>query len=298
VGSAAVPSARARTVEGALLGLAGVVLFSFSFPATKLALRGFDPWFISFGRAVLAAALAAPTLWLRRARLPTRAQWVRLAVVAAGVVVGFPIMSSIALQHTGSAHGAIVVALLPAGTAIAADLRAGERPGPVFWLAAVAGVAVVTAFAIDQAGGSVSAADGLLFASVWVCGIGYAEGGAVSRDIGAVETISWALVLSLPATVPVALLTMPAATPSAAAVFGFVYVGAFSMFLGFLVWYAGLARGGVARIGQLQLFQPLITVGWSALVLGEAIGWTVFAAGLGVIACVAVTQRARVAVRT
>ena len=173
-------------------------------------------------------------------------------------------------------------------------LRAGERPGWVFWLAALAGVAVVTGFAVDQAGGSLSLADGLLLVSVAVCGIGYAEGGAVSRELGAIETISWALVLSLPVTIPVALLTVPASTPSAAAVFGFVYVGAFSMFLGFVAWYAGLARGGVARIGQLQLFQPLLTVGWSALVLGEAVGWTILAAGAGVIASVAVSQRARV----
>ena len=130
--------------------------------------------------------------------------------------------------------------------------------------------------------------------SVVICGIGYAEGGAVSRELGAVETISWALVLSLPVTLVVAACTLPAAAPGTSALFGFVYVGACSMFAGFVVWYAGLARGGIARVGQLQLFQPLLTVGWSALVLGETIGWTVVVAGLGVIASVAVTQRARV----
>jgi drug/metabolite transporter (DMT)-like permease len=297
MGAVAVSSPRARAVEGALLGLAGVMLFSFSFPATKLALRGFDPWFIAFGRAVLAAALAVPTLYLRRAPLPTRDQWLRLIVVASGIVVGFPVLSSLALERTGSAHGAIVVALLPAATAIAAVPRAGERPGLVFWLAALAGVAVVLAFAIDQAGGHLSLADAYLLGSVVVCGIGYAEGGAVSRELGAVETISWALALSLPVTVPVALLTLPSTAPSGAAVFGFVYVGTCSMFLGFLVWYAGLARGGVARVGQLQLFQPLLTVGWSALVLAEAVSWTILAAGAGVIGSVAVSQRARVAMR-
>jgi drug/metabolite transporter (DMT)-like permease len=291
------PPERARAVEGALFGLAGVVLFSFSFPATKLALEGFSPWFISFGRAVLAAALAIATLRLRRAVLPTRAQWLRLTIVAGGVVVGFPVLSSLALERTGSAHGAIVIALLPAATSIAAVLRGGERPGLLFWLAAFAGVAVVTAFAFEQAGGTLSLADAYLLVSVAICGIGYAEGGAVSRELGALETISWALVLSLPLTVPVALLALPGSMPGGAAVFGFVYVGAFSMFLGFVVWYAGLARGGIARVGQLQLFQPLLTVGWSALVLGEAVGWTILAAGGGVILSVAVTQRARVRMR-
>jgi drug/metabolite transporter (DMT)-like permease len=284
-----------RALEGAVLGLVGVALFSFSFPATKLALEGFGPWFIAFGRAVVAAALALVALRLRRARLPSRAHLARLLVVAGGVVVGFPVLSSLALQRTGSAHGAIVIALLPAATSIAAVLRAGERPGPVFWLAALAGVAVVTAFAVDQAGGTLSLADGYLLLSVAVCGLGYAEGGALARELGAVETICWALVVSLPVTIPVALATLPDAAPGWRAVVGFLYVGTSSMFLGFVFWYAGLARGGVARVGQLQLFQPLLTVGWSALVLNEAIGWTIFAAAAGVIASVAVTQRARIA---
>ena len=278
-----------------MLGLVGIALFSFSFPATKLALEGFGPWFIAFGRAVVAAALALVALHVRRARLPSRAHLARLLVVAGGVVVGFPVLSSLALQRTGSAHGAIVIALLPAATSIAAVLRAGERPGLVFWLAALAGVAVVTAFAVDQAGGTLSLADGYLLISVAVCGLGYAEGGALARELGAVETICWALVVSLPVTIPVALVTLPDAAPGWRALVGFLYVGTSSMFLGFVFWYAGLARGGVARVGQLQLFQPLLTVSWSALVLGEGIGWTIFAAAAGVIASVAVTQRARIA---
>ena len=151
-----------RAREGALLGLIGVVLFSFSFPATKLALRGFEPWFVSFGRAVVASALAVPLLWLRRAHLPTRAQWLRLSIVAGGVVIGFPTLSSLALERTGSAHGAIVIALLPAASSVAAVLRAGERPRFVFWIAALAGVAIVTAFAVQQAGGRITLADGYL----------------------------------------------------------------------------------------------------------------------------------------
>jgi drug/metabolite transporter (DMT)-like permease len=236
-------------------------------------------------------------LRLRRAPLPTRSQWGRLTIVAAGVVVGFPLLSSLALQQTGSAHGAIVIALLPAATSVAAVVRAGERPGPAFWLAALAGVAVVTAFAIDHAGGHLTLADTYLLAGVVVCGVGYAEGGAVSRELGAIETICWALVLSLPVTLTVTLATLPSSVPGAGAIFGFAYVGVCSMFLGFVAWYAGLARGGVARIGQVQLFQPLLTVAWSALVLGEAIGWTIPLAALGVIASVAVTQRARVGAR-
>jgi drug/metabolite transporter (DMT)-like permease len=279
---------------GLLLGAVGVLLFSFTFPATKWALEGFSPWFIAFGRAVLAAVLACGALALRRAPRPTRRQVGRLAVVAGGVVVGFPLLSSLALQTAGSAHGAIVIALLPAATVVAAVALAGERPGPLFWLATLAGVAIVTAFAVSESSGSLSGADLYLLAAVAVCGVGYAQGGALSRELGAIETICWALVLSLPLTLVVAALSLPASAPPGKALAGFLYSGIASMFLGFFAWYAGLARGGVARVGQLQLFQPLLTVGWSALVLGEQIGWPVLVCGLGAIASVAVSQRARV----
>ena len=271
-----------------------MLLFSFTFPATKWALEGFSPWFVAFGRAAVAAVLACAALALRRAPRPSRLQVRRLLVVAGGVVVGFPLLSSLALRTAGSAHGAIVIALLPAATAVAAVLFAGERPSPLFWLATAAGVAIVTAFAIGQSSGSISGADLYLLAAVAVCGVGYAEGGALSRELGAIETICWALVLSLPLTLVVAALALPASEPSGKAVAGFAYSAVASMFLGFFAWYGGLARGGVARVGQLQLFQPLLTVGWSALILGEAIGWPVLVCGLGVIASVAVGQRARV----
>jgi drug/metabolite transporter (DMT)-like permease len=288
------PAGLSPRAQGIVLGGTGVLIFSLSFPATKWALDGFSAWFVAFGRAALAAVLGGIALRLRRAPRPTAPQVLRLGVVAGGVVVGFPLLSSIALETTGSAHGAIVIALLPAATAVAAVLRAGERPSPLFWLAAGAGVAVVTAFAVDESSGTISGGDLYLLGAVVACGIGYAEGGALSRELGAVETICWALLLSLPLTAVVAALTLPATAPSEQAVAGLLYVGIGSMFLGFFAWYAGLARGGVARVGQLQLFQPLLTVAWSALLLGERIGWRILVCGLGVIASVAVSQRARV----
>jgi drug/metabolite transporter (DMT)-like permease len=288
------PAGLSPRAQGIVLGGTGVLVFSLSFPATKWALDGFSAWFVAFGRAALAAVLGGIALRLRRAPRPTAPQVLRLGVVAGGVVVGFPLLSSIALETTGSAHGAIVIALLPAATAVAAVLRAGERPSPLFWLAAGAGVAVVTAFAVDESSGTISGGDLYLLGAVVACGIGYAEGGALSRELGAVETICWALLLSLPLTAVVAALTLPATAPSEQAVAGLLYVGIGSTFLGFFAWYAGLARGGVARVGQLQLFQPLLTVAWSALLLGERIGWRILVCGLGVIASVAVSQRARV----
>jgi drug/metabolite transporter (DMT)-like permease len=273
-----------------------MLIFSFTFPATKFALEGFGPWFSAFGRAAVAAALAGAVLAARRARRPTARQLARLAVVSGGVIVGFPLLSSLALQTAGSAHGAVVNALLPAATAAAATALGGERPGPVFWLATVAGVAIVTVFAVGESSGGIGLADVYLLVAVVVCGIGYAEGGALSRELGAIETICWALVLSLPLTLAVALATLPEHEPSAKALFGFLYTALASMFLGFVFWYAGLARGGVAKVGQLQLFQPLLTVGWSALLLSEDVGPAIVLTAVGVVACVAVGQRARVRV--
>lgn len=282
---------------GLLLGALGVVVFSFSLPATKLAVADLDPWLVAFGRAAVAAALASLVLRATRAPRPSAAQWRRLAIVAGGVVVGFPLGTSIALETSDAAHGAVVVALLPASTAVAAVVRAGERPSPRFWAAAAAGLAVALAFALAQSDGGVTTVDLALLAAVGACAIGYAEGGALSRELGGAQTICWALVLSAPLTLAitaVATATTDLAHAGATAWLGFAYVSAFSMFLGFFAWYAGLARGGVAKVGQVQLAQPMLTLGWSALVLGEHVGPGALLAAAAVVACVVGTQRARV----
>lgn len=274
-------------LRGIALGAVGVLVFSFTFPATKLALDGFSPWFIAFGRAALAAVFAGGTLAALRVPRPSRRQAARLAVTAGGVVVGFPLLSSLALETAGSAHGrdrdrvAAGCDGRRGGRArgrAAGGSRSGSRPRPA---------SRSSPRSPSASRGGISLADGYLLLAVVVCGIGYAEGGALARELGALETICWALVLSLPVTLVVVPLTVPASLPPANVIFGFAYSGIGSMFLGFVAWYAGLARGGVARVGQLQLFQPLLTVGWSALVLGESIGWDVVGAGIGVVACVA-----------
>ncbi|GAA4032628.1 DMT family transporter [Allokutzneria multivorans] len=281
-----------------MLGSLGVLAFSFSLPATRLAVAGMDPWFVAFGRAVVAAALAVVYLRVTRAPLPDRSQLWRLAVVAFGVVVGFPLFTSLALVTQTASHGAVAVALLPAATAVFAVLRAGERPSRVFWLASGGGLLAVLAFFVvaGGAGGGFEAADLLLLAAILACALGYAEGGALSRELGGARTICWALVVSLPVTLPVTAVSVALgdfANVNASSLFGFGYVSAISMFLGFFAWYAGLARGGVARIGQLQLVQPVLTLLWSALFLGENPGIAAVGAAVIVLICVALTQRAR-----
>ncbi len=282
---------------GMVLGSIGVAAFSFTFPATKLALRGFDPLFIAFGRASVAAIPAGALVLLGRAPRPSARQWRQLVVVALGVVIGFPALSSLALKTSSSAHGAVVIALLPALTALFGVLRAQDRPGPRFWAAALLGAAIIGVYTIAHAGGAPSLSDLYLLVAVVVCALGYTEGALLSRSLGAPQTICWALLLSLPLTLTLALLTAPGTAPSGTPLLGFLYVSFFSMFLGFFAWYGGLARGGVARVSQIQLIQTPLTLVWSALVLGERITAATGAVAIAVLACVAATQRARIARR-
>jgi drug/metabolite transporter (DMT)-like permease len=283
---------------GTALGALGVLSFSLSFTATKAAVGGLDPVLVGAGRAVVAAGLAGAVLVATRAARPTRAQLRRLLAVAAGVVVGFPLLTSLALEGATAAHLAVVTAVMPAATAVAAVLRAGERPSPAFWAASGAGMAAVLVFAATQGPPGIDRDDAFALLAVVLVGWGYAEGGAVSRELGGARTICWALLVALPVTLPVALVALAAAPPAdvpADAWVGFAYVALVSMFLGFFAWYAGLARGGVARVGQLQLAQPVLTLGWAALLLGEEVTALTVAAALLVLASVVATQRARVA---
>jgi drug/metabolite transporter (DMT)-like permease len=278
-----------------VLGLLGVLGFSFTLPATRVAVDGLDPAFVGLGRAAVAAVPAAALLAVWRERLPDRVTLARLALVALGVVFGFPLLSALALRELTAAHSAVIVGLIPAATAVAAVARAGERPSGGFWLASAAGLGAVLAFAASQ-GAGISGADLLVLGAVALAAIGYAEGGALARDMGGGRVICWALVLSFPVTLAVGVVAAMAAGVDAPADawLGFAYVSLVSMLLAFFAWYAALARGGVAKIGQVQLVQPLLTLGWSAALLGEHVGPGTLAAALAVVASVVATQRARV----
>lgn len=287
---------RASLPPGLLLGFLGVLGFSFSLPATRLAVRDLDPWLVAFGRAAVAGALAVAVLAATRAARPTPRQWRSLGVVALGVIVGFPLLTSLALHHVPASHGAVVVGLLPAMTAVAAVIRGGERPSRAFWATSSFGLAAVVAFAMSQGGGELSAPDGELLLAVAAAALGYAEGGRLARDLGGANTICWALVAALPVTAAITAIAgahsgLHAGTTSW---LGFAYLSLVSMFLGFFAWYAGLARGGVAKIGQVQLSQPVLTLTWSALILGEHISAGTAAAALVVLLAVVATQRTRV----
>lgn len=289
---------RPRAVTaGTLLAALGVLSFSLSLPATRVAVTALDPFFVAFGRAAGAGLLAIAYLLLVRAPWPSRSQVLRLLVVAMGVAVGFPLLTSLALVSATSAHGAVVIACLPLATAVFAVVRAGERPHAEFWLASAVGMITVLVFVGVSGGldGGVNLADLFLLGAVVLGGLGYAEGGRLAREIGGARTISWALVLVLPVTVPItAVSTTGFADAGWAEWVGFGYVTVVTMYLGFFAWYAAMARDGVARVGQVQLAQPVLTLGWSAVLLHERVTLLSVLVALAVLASVVWTQRARV----
>lgn len=293
------PTALSPSSSGLGWGLLGVAAFSLTVPLTRAAVDGggMSPLFVGSGRAVIAALLASVALLVTRQPRPRGPQWVRLAVVAGGVVVGFPVLTSFALTTTPASHGAVVIALLPAATAVTAVLRGHERPPLTFWTTAAVGAGAAVVFAVVAGGGvgRPQGADLLLFGAVGAAAIGYAEGGLLARELGAWQTVSWALVLSAPlmlALAGVASAQHPVSgTPSAWAAFG--YLGVVSMFLGFFAWYRGLATGPMARVSQVQLVQPVLSLCWAVLLLRERITWSTVLGGLAVIVCAGVAVRSR-----
>ncbi len=282
-----------RTTDGWVSGLIGVIIFSGSLPATRVAVGGFTPLFLTSARAVIAALLGAALLLVLRQRRPTASDLGSLAIVAIGVVIGFPLLTGLALQHITSAHSMVLVGLLPLATAIFGVLRGGERPKPAFWLFSIVGGLSIAGFAWSQSGGASTTGDFLMVASILLCGLGYAEGATLSRRLGGWQVISWALVLALPVMALVAFASLPRnwvgiGLPVWA---GLAYVSVFSMLVGFVFWYRGLALGGIAGVGQLQLLQPFFGLVLAGLLLHEPIAWTMIAVTGMVVLCVAGAKR-------
>ncbi|GFE18174.1 membrane protein [Streptomyces glebosus] len=292
---AATPARGALASRGALLAILGVAAFSLTFPGTAWALEGMGPWTVVMLRSVLAAVVAGGALAVFRVRLPERRHWAGIAVVAGGVVLGFPLLTTLALETSTTSHAAVVVGLLPLTTAACSAVRTGVRPSRTFWIASLVGAAVVIGFAVQQSGGAPGRSDLLLFAALLVCAAGYTEGGRLARHMPGWQVIGWALVLVLPVTVAgaaLALSTEPLQL-TVHSVSGLLWLAFGSQFLGLVVWYRGMAAIGIHKASQLQLAQPLLTLVWSVLLLGERLPPAAPAAALAVLACIAVTQRTR-----
>ncbi len=281
------------SIDGCGSGAIGMTIFSGSLPATRAALDGFAPLFLTGARATLAALLASLCLAALRQPLPGRRELPSLMIVALGVVIGFPLLTALALQHVTSAHAIVFIGLLPLSTALFGVLRGGERPRPLFWLFAGLGAAAVSGFALSQDDAASPIGDLAMIAAIVVCGLGYAEGAVLTRRLGGWQVISWALLLSSPVMLTLSLLTWPqSAQPiTAPAWLGLAYVSVFSMFIGFAFWYRGLSRGGTASVGQLQLLQPFLGLAFASLLLHEPVSATMLGAAAIVVLSVAMARR-------
>lgn len=294
-----------QETRGLLLGLLGVAIFALTLPMTRLAVGTpeapqMSGMFIALGRAAVAGLLSAALLVVQRAPLPQRKDWLPLAVTALGVVFGFPLLTSVAMRHVGAVHAAVIIGLLPLATAAVGALLHRQRPSPAFWACALLGSALVIVFAVlrsGSAGLSLHPADLLLMGAVLCAAVGYGYGARLSHHMRADAVICWALVISLPVTLPAGWLTWPQAPLPATAWMGFAYVAVFSMWLGFFAWYRGLALGGTVRVSQVQLAQPFMSMLFAVPLLGETLDAMSVGFGLAVLATVALGRRMPVARR-
>ncbi|WP_320727466.1 DMT family transporter [Enterobacter sp. 118C5] len=276
------------SVSGWINGLLGVIIFSGSLPATRVAVLDMDPFFLTFLRASIAGVLAIMLIYGYREKRPQASQIMPLIIVSLGVIIGFPLLTAMALQHVTSAHSIVFLGLLPLSTAIFGALCGGERPRMAFWIFSVLGSLLVMGFAFSQSTAVSPTGDLLMLAAVVACGLGYAEGAKLTRVLGGWQVISWSLILSLPFMLSASFITMPAtfADIGLSAWIALGYVSLFSMLIGFIFWYKGLATGGIAAVGQLQLLQPFFGLGLSATLLHEAVSPLMVFITLGVILCV------------
>jgi drug/metabolite transporter (DMT)-like permease len=288
-----VSKTKVNMANGWLNGIIGVILFSGSLPATRVAVLEFNPMFLTAARASIAGILALVALLVFKEKRPTRQQLFPLAIVALGSVVGFPLLTALALQYITSAHSIVFIGILPIATAVFGIIRGGERPRPVFWLFSVIGSLLVVGYAVAQGLTASPIGDMLMLAAIILCGLGYAEGAKLSKTLGGWQVISWALILSLPVMLSLAFINMPSLFEgiSPGAWVSLAYVSLFSMFIAFIFWYRGLAQGGIATVGQLQLLQPFMGLALAASLLHEKVSIGMLAVTGGVILCVACTKK-------
>ena len=287
---------------GLVLGFFAIAGFSVTLPATRIAVSHLDPTFVGLGRSLFAAIPAVGIILWMSIAIPTRKQWLSIALVMFGVVISFPWLTSIAMQNVSGAQGGIVVSILPLFTAIAGALLLRQRPSLGFWLVAALGSALVLIYLLWSRDGEMQSSEMILLGASMLCAIGYAEGGKLAREMGGVAVISWAIVLSVPFTLLPVIYHWDNSIWDSAMISlssgeqwqgwaAFVYVSFISQWLAFVFWYQGLAMGGVIRVSQVQLIQPFLTLFVSALLLGESISFIMIGFAAAVVLSVAVSRR-------
>jgi drug/metabolite transporter (DMT)-like permease len=288
----------AAKTTGTLYGLAGMLTFSLTLPATRAAVLHLGPAFTGSGRPLVAAVCSAILLAVTRQKFPPRHYWKNFALVVIGVGIGVPLTFAYGMQRVPAGHGGVTLALLPLATALLGAILAGERPSFRFWAATVVGSAAVLVFALLKGGGALESGDIILFVSVLASAIGYAEGARLARIMPGWQVLCWSLLIASPLhlfLVVRSLGTFSFSAPAGAWI-GFAYVSLVSQWLGLFLWFKGLSTGGIARIGQMQLLQPFCTLLFAAVLLGESVTASMLITAAIVVAAVAVAGNASIGI--
>jgi drug/metabolite transporter (DMT)-like permease len=279
-------------LQGWLFGILGMLIFSLTLPMTRMAVESLSPYFVASGRSMLAAFVGLPILLITSQPRPTRLQWKGLWLAGLGVIFGFPVLMTVAMQFVPASHGGVVLGILPLTTAITSTILLRERPSFGFWTCGVLGSTAVIIFSLKEGGGSFQTGDWLLFGAVIFASYGYVKGAEISAQLGSWQTICWTLLSWCPILIPTLWFSQDLPEEvSWSSWIGFIYVALFSQFLGFFAWYKGLAMGGVARVSQTQLLMPFFVLFFSWLILGEPIGWETFLFAGFVVGTVAIGKR-------
>jgi len=277
------------------LGFVGMVIFGGTLPATRLAVAFIDPIALTALRTAIAGLCSLAFLIALRRPLPPRRLWLQFSAVILCIGVLFPLLMALGMQTVDASHGGVVLGFLPIATALVAVVVNHERPRPLFWVASLAGAALVVTFALRQGGGALTVGDLLLFAAVIASAIGYAFSARLTARMPGWEVISWALVATLPISLLAAALTWPPHPGDIPLkpLLALLYVALFSQWIGFFAWNAGMAMGGIARVAQMQLLQPFVTFALAAFLNGEIITLQIVLFAAAVVATVAISTRTR-----
>ena len=285
--------------KGMLIGFVGIAIFSLTLPFTQMAVNEMSPFFLAFGRASIAGVCALILLIFNKSKFPNRVQIKKLIIIVVGVVYGFPIFTSIAMTTLPSSHSGIVLGILPLAMSLFAAIKYKEKPSLSFWLTSIFGTFMVVSYTFMDNDGSLMIEDLWLLFAILFAAIGYSEGGILSKEMGSIAVISWALVISLPLNLFASYVFYETsyATISFQAFMSLMYVGLFSMFIGFFFWYKGIAIGGISRVGQVQLIQPFLTIIGAYFLTNEKITFLNILFALIVLIVIIIGRRTKIDVK-
>lgn len=289
--------------KGFIFGFIGILIFSLTPPATKIAL-GFNnnaltPEFITFGRSALAGTLSLIYLFSSKKKIPNIKYFFNILIIAISLTVGFPLFLSLGLTHSTSTHAAVILTLMPLITAMFASFYFKKKASLGFWICAIIGCLVVIIYTLirgrtDDGFIELSYADILFFISAIAGAAGYVFGAKLTKIMGSVDVISWALAFAFPFHLILAIYYFPTKEITMISWLGFLYVSLFSQWIGFFAWYKGLNLGGSVRVSQIQLLMPFLTFIFSIFLLNEILDFSTIFFSLAAVLIIYISKKTNV----